>query len=94
MTSGYILEEVAIVENDFSADSRDKEGLRIVMYESKRAIKLHLAIDHIVQIEAVKDNKLDEGRAIVTMTSGNRYITKRSAQDICTQINKLSAVPA
>ena len=91
MSSGYILEEVAIVENDFSADSRDKDGLRIVMYEPKRAIKLHLAIAHIVQIEAVKDNKLDEGRAIVTMTSGHRYITKRSAQDLCTHIGKLNA---
>jgi len=91
MASGYIFEDVAIVENDFSADSRDKEGLRIVLYEPKRAIKLHLAVDHIVQIEAVKDSKLDDGRAIVTLTSGHRYITRRSAQDLCNAIAKLSA---
>ena len=97
MASGYILEEVTIVENDFSADSRDKDGLRIVMYETKRAIKLHVAIDHIVQIEAVKDSKIDEGRSIITLTSGHRYITRRSAQDLCAAITKVTAalkVPA
>lgn len=94
MASGYILEDVAIVENDFSADSRDKDGIRIVMYETKRVIKLHLAVDHIVQIEAVKDSKVDEGRAIVTLTSGHRYITRRSAQDLCNSIAKLSAPAA
>ena len=71
-----------MVENDFSADSRNKDGLRIVTYESKRSIKLHLAIDHIVQIEVVKDAKLDEQRSIVTMTNGHRYITRRSADDL------------
>ncbi len=89
MVNGYILEDVAIVENDFSADSRNNDGIRIVSYEAKRAIKLHIAVAHIVQIEAVKDNKSDEGRAIITMTSGHRYITKRSAQDLCNQIAKL-----
>jgi hypothetical protein len=90
MTTNFILEDVAIVENDFSADSRDKEGLRVVTFEARRAIKLHLAIDQIVQIEVVKDTKADEGRSIVTLTSGHRYITKRSAADLCTAITKAS----
>ena len=91
MTSRYILEEVAIVENDFSTDSRDKEGVRIVTYDTRRGIKLHLAIDHIVQIEVVKDAKLADGRSIVTLSSGHRYVTKRSAQDLCAAIEKAGA---
>ena len=79
------------MENDFSTDSRDKEGLRIVHYDARRAIKLHLAIDHIVQIEVVKDMKLDEGRAIVTLTTGHRYVTRRSAKDLCAAIESASA---
>jgi len=70
MATKYILEDVALVENDFSADSRDKGGLRIVSYDSRRSIKLYLAIDHIVQIEAVNDVKLDQGRSIVTLSTG------------------------
>jgi hypothetical protein len=93
MASRYVLEDVTIVENDFSTDSRNKEGLRIVSFDAKRSIKLHLAIDHIVQIEAVKDAKLDDGRAIVTLTSGHRYITRRSAQDLCAAIEKAGASP-
>ena len=92
MATRYILEEVTIVENDFSTDSRDKEGVRIVTFDSRRSIKLHLAIDHIVQIEAVKDAKLDDGRSIVTLSSGNRYVTRRSAQELCTAIEKAGAV--
>ena len=88
MTTRYILEDVTIVENDFSADSRDKDGLRIVTFDSRRSIKLHLAIEHIVQIEVVKDAKLDGGRSIVTLSSGHRYITKRSAQELCTAIEQ------
>lgn len=91
MPTGYIIEDVAIVENDFSADSRDKDGVRIVSYEPKKAIKLHLAVAHIVQIEAVKDSKSDEARAIITLTSGHRYVTKRGAQQLCDQIAKLGA---
>lgn len=91
MATKFILEEVAIVENDFSADSRDKEGMRVVTYDSRKGIKLHLAIDHIVQIEMVKDSKLDEGRSIVTLTSGHRYVTRRSAQDVCAAIAKACA---
>jgi hypothetical protein len=91
MASRYILEEVTIVENDFSTDSRNKEGVRIVTYDTRRSIKLHLAIDHIVQIEAVKDAKLDDSRAVVTLTSGHRYITRRGAQELCTAIEKACA---
>jgi uncharacterized protein YlzI (FlbEa/FlbD family) len=91
MATRYILEDVAIVENDFAADSRDKNGVRVITYDPRRGIKLHLAIDHIVQIEAVKDAKLDDGRAIVTLSSGQRYVTRRSAQELCTAIDKASA---
>ena len=91
MATRYILEEVTSVENDFSTDSRDKEGVRIVTFDSRRSIKLHLAIDHIVQIEMVKDAKLDDGRAIVTLTSGHRYVTRRSAQELCAAIEKAGA---
>jgi len=91
MGTKFILEEVAMVENEFSADSRDKEGLRVVTYDTRRGIKLHLAIDHIIQIEVVRDAKLGEGRSIVTMTGGLRYVTRRSAQDICATIAKANA---
>ena len=92
MTTRFILEDVAIVENDFSADSRDKDGLRIVTYDPRRSIKLHLAVAHILQIEVVKDSKAGEGRSIVTLSSGHRFITRRSAQDLCAAIEK--AAPA
>ena len=88
MTSKYILENVALIENDFSADSRNKDGMRVVTYETRRSINMHLAIDHIVQIEVVKDSKHDEERSIVTLTNGNRYITRRSASDLCAAIEK------
>lgn len=87
----FILEDVAIVENDFSADSRDKEGLRVVTYEARRAIKLHIAVGHIVQIEVVKDSRQGEARSIVTLTTGHRYVTRRSAQDLCAAIAKACA---
>jgi hypothetical protein len=91
MALRFILEEVAIVENDFSADSRDKDGLRVVTYEKRRGIQLHLAIDHIIQIEAVKDSKAGELRSILTLTSGHRYVTLRSAQQVCEAIAKVHA---
>ena len=84
----FILEDVAIVENDFSADSRDKDGIRVVTYDSRRKISLQLAIAHIVQIEVVKDSKAGEARSIVTLTSGVRYVTRRSAQELCAAIEK------
>ena len=88
MTAKYILEDVSLVENDFSADSRNKDGLRVVSYDSRRSIKLHLSVAHIVQIEVVQDAKIDAGRSIVTLSSGQRYVTKRSAQDLCDSIEK------
>jgi len=92
MAAKYILEDVSLVENDFSADSRDKEGIRIVSYDARRSIKLHLAIHHIVQIEVVKDAKAaDTGRSIVTLSSGHRYVTKRSAQELCSTIEEAGA---
>jgi hypothetical protein len=87
----FIMEDVAVVENDFSADSRDKDGLRVVTYEARRAIKLHIAVGHIIQIEVVKDSKQGDGRSIVTLTSGHRYVTRRSAADVCAAIAKVSA---
>ena len=86
MAGKYILEDVAVVENNFSADSRDKDGLRVVTYEPKRAIKLYLAIDHIVHIEVVRDAKAGESRSIVTLTSDQRYVTRRGAQELCDAI--------
>jgi hypothetical protein len=88
MGTKYILEDVAMVENEFSADSRDKEGLRVVTYDPRRAIHLYLAIAHIVQIEVVKDSKAGELRSIVTLSSGHRYITRRSAKDLYELIEK------
>ena len=82
MATRYILEDVALVENDFSADSRDKTGVRVVTYDARRSLKLHLSIDHIVQIEVVNDSKLEEARSIVTLSSGQRYVTRRSAADL------------
>ena len=92
MATKYILEDVSLIDNNFSADSRDKNGLRVVSFEKRRSIKLHLAIDHIVQIEVVKDAKGDVDRSIVTMTSGLRYITERGAQELCTAIERAGAV--
>lgn len=88
MAAKYILEDVTIVENEFSADSRDKDGVRVVTYDPRRRLRLHLAIDHIVNIEVVKDAKLDDGRAIVTLSSGHRYVTRRSAQELCAAIEQ------
>ena len=91
MPGRYILEDVTSVDNNFSADSRDKDGIRVVTYEAKRALKLHLAIDHIVQIEVVRDSKAGEDRSIVTLTSGQRYVTRRGAQELCAEIAKASS---
>jgi len=88
MATKYILEDVSIVENNFSADSRDKEGLRVATFEARRSIKLHLAIDHIVQIESVRDSKGEHDRSIVTMSSGQRYVTQRGAEELCAEIEK------
>jgi hypothetical protein len=87
----YILEDVAMVENEFSADSRDKGGLRVVTYDARKAIRLYLAIEHIVQIEVVNDSKLGEGRSIVSLSSGHRYVTRRSAKELTEAIDKAAA---
>ena len=86
MATKYILEHAAMVENEFSADSRDKEGFRVVTYDARKAIHLYLAIDHIVQIEVVKDSKAGEDRSIVTLSSGVRYVTRRGAGELCAAI--------
>ena len=91
MVARYILEDVTLVENDFSADSRDKGGLRVVSYDPRRSIKLHLSIAHIVQIEVVNDAKLAEARSVITLSSGQRYVTRRSAADLCATIEKAGA---
>lgn len=91
MPGRYILEDVTSVDNNFSADSRDKDGVRVVTYEARKALKLHLAIDHIVQIEVVRDSKAGDDRSIVTLTSGQRYVTRRGAHDLCAEIAKASA---
>jgi hypothetical protein len=90
MATKYILEDVSVVDNNFAADSRDKSGVRVVSYDSKRSLKLHIAIDHIVQIEVVKDAK-EEERSILTMTSGQRYVTRRGAGELCAEIEKTAA---
>ena len=87
MTTRYILEDVELVQSDFAADTRDKAGLRVVRYNAQRSIKLHLAIAHIVQIEEVNDAKA-EPRSIVTLSSGQRYVTRRGAQDLCSAIEQ------
>jgi hypothetical protein len=88
MSSRYILEDVALIENDFSADSRNKDGMRVVSYDARRSIKINLAIAHIVEIEVVKDMKNDEERSIVTLMNGHRYVTRRSASELCAAIDK------
>ena len=93
MTTRFILEDVTMVENEFSSDSRDKAGIRVVTYDSRRGISLYLAIDHIVQIEVVNDSKAGEGRSIVSLSSGHRYVTRRSAKELCDSIAKATATP-
>jgi uncharacterized protein YlzI (FlbEa/FlbD family) len=93
MSAKFILEEVTIVENDFSADSRDKSGKRVVLYEKDRSLQLHLAISHVLQIEAVVDTKAGEQRSVLTMSSGLRYVTRRSADEVRAAIAKANAGP-
>ena len=87
MASRDILEDIALVENNFSTDSRDKDGARVVSYESRRSIKVYLAIEQIVEIEVVKDAK-GEDRAIVTLMNDHRYVTRRSARELCEAIDE------
>jgi hypothetical protein len=89
MTNAFICETVNIVDNNFSADSRDKEGKRVVMFDSKRTLKLYLSLAHIVQIEAVVDTKDATERGVISMTSGIRYISARAAGLICGDVAKI-----
>jgi hypothetical protein len=82
------LETVNIIENNFSADSRDRDGRRVVSFEKKRAIHLHLFHAHIVQMEAVVDAKDAVERSVIMMTSGERFITARGAAEIAADIAK------
>ena len=86
MSAQFLIEEVSVIENNFSADSRDKDGFRVVTYEPKRAIKLCIAVAHIVHIETVRDSKAGEARGILTLSSGQRLITKRGAEELLTAI--------
>lgn len=86
--SAFIIEDVLVIENNFSADSRDKEGVRIVSFDAKRTLALHIAVAHIVHIEAVTDAKSGDARGIVFLSSGQRFITRRSADDLYDAIKK------
>src|SRR6266481_3203366 len=57
MAHAYTCEIVNVVDNKFAADSRDKDGKRVVMFDSLRTIEVYLFPSHIIQIEAVKDSK-------------------------------------
>lgn len=82
MSALFLAEDVSVVENNFSADSRDKDGFRVVTYKARRKLTLHIAVAHIVHIEAVRDSKAGEARSIVTLSSGQRLITQRGAAEI------------
>ena len=89
MANAYICETVNVVDNKFSADSRDKDGKRVVMFDAVRTIEVYLFPPHIIQIEAVKDSKDGIERGIISMSSGLRYITERGAAAICMAMSKL-----
>lgn len=89
MANNYICESVNPVENNFSADSRDKDGHRVVTFDKKRMLNVFLFHAYIVQIESAKDAKSGEDRAIITLASGQRYVAQRSALEICNEITAL-----
>jgi hypothetical protein len=88
MASLSICESVNVIDNNFSADSRDKDGHRVVTFDKRRAISLHFLCAHIVQIEAVADSKDAIMRGIIMMSSGMRYISERGAATICEELAK------
>lgn len=88
MASLSICESVNVIDNNFSADSRDKDGNRVVTYDKKRAIRLNFLCAHIVQIETVVDSKEAVARGIIMMSSSIRYITERGAAVICEDLAK------
>lgn len=87
MPNGYVCESVNPVDNKFAADSRDKDGARVVMFDKLRALTVYFFPAHIVQIEAVKDTKDGGERGIITLSSGARYITSRAASETCMEMN-------
>ncbi len=89
MSHASICETVNVIDNNFSADSRDKDGRRVVMFDSRRTIQVHLFPAHIIQIEAVVDSKDAVARGVVSMSSGLRYITERGAAVVCGDIAKM-----
>jgi hypothetical protein len=82
VSARFIAEDVSLIENNFSADSRDKDGFRVVTYEPRRALKLHIAIAQIVHLETVRDSKAGEPRSIITLANGQRLITRRGIPDL------------
>ena len=89
MANPYILETVNVVDNAFTADSRNKEGKRVVTFDAQRTIQLYLFPAHIIQIEAVLDSIGGVERSVILMSSGLRYITARGASAICGEMGKL-----
>ena len=91
MANPFICESVNIVDNNFTADSRNKEGKRVVSFDSTRALQLYLFTSHILQIEAVIDTAGAADRGVITMSSGVRYISSRGAGAISTDMAKLAS---
>lgn len=85
-----MLETVNIVENNFSVDSRDRSGKRVVSFDAHRTLQIYLMHAHIVQIEVVVDVKEAIERSVILMSSGARYITARSAGAIAADLAKLA----
>ena len=83
MATPYVCELVNIVDNNFTADSRNKEGKRVVSYDAKRSLELYLFTSHILQIEAAVDAATAVDRGVITMSSGLRYISARGAKLNC-----------
>lgn len=93
MSGRFLSEDVSLIENNFSADSRDKDGFRVVTYEPRRALKLHIATDHIVHLETVRDSKAGEARTILTLSNGQRLITRRGAVELLAELGGAAARP-
>jgi hypothetical protein len=88
MAHTAMLETVNVVENNFSVDSRDRSGKRVVSFDAHRTLQVYLLHAHIVQIEVVVDVKEATERSILLMSSGARYITARAASAIAADLAK------
>lgn len=88
MANAYLFETVNVIDNNFSADSRDKDGKRVVSFDHKRTLGLHLSSAHIMQVEAVIDAKTGQDRGIISLSTGVRYISGRSAAEVCAELAK------